>query len=326
MAGEQGGEIMSRRITMKKIVQTYLEHRRSLGFVLNTQGFLLNNFAEWLDRSGRSSRLTTQRILCWVNQVASQNYRRTRLSVVRSFARHLAAQDSRHEVPDRALLPGRRFYQRPHLYSTHDIDRLLDAASAMTGRYPLQQRTYHTLFGLLACTGLRISEALKLTCSHVDLSDGILRIECTKFKKSRLVPLHPTATRALRKYAMLCDAQWGRKAERFFFVGRYGRALPKTTVRHVFRQLRVRLGWHTVAGECRRPRIHDLRHTFACRRLLRWYQRGQNVHRLIVALSTYLGHGSIADTYWYLTGTPELMAIAASRFERFTRQALGRQP
>jgi integrase len=187
----------------------------------------------------------------------------------------------------------------------------------------LKWLVYRTLFGLLACTGLRISEALKLNAADVDLEHGVLRIEKTKFKKSRLVPLHPTATRALRHYA---QTRYGRQVvcdDGPFFVGSTGKRLHYDVVCRVFEQLRDMLGWKKGNGELPRPRIHDLRHTFACRRLLSWYRQGKNVHNLIAALSTYMGHGKVTDTYWYLTGTPELLAIAGGRFERFARMGKG---
>jgi integrase len=191
----------------------------------------------------------------------------------------------------------------------------------MKPSYELRPLTYRTLFGLLASTGLRVCEALKLTREHVDLKRGILQVEQTKFKKSRLVPLHPTTTRALRRYAAARERRWGSQGDKAFFVGRRGRSLPYRTVQDAFRVLCDHLGWHTGDGEWPRPRIHDLRHSFACRRLLRWYRDGDDVHNRIAALSTYLGHGRVTDTYWYLTGTPELLAVAGNRFERFAASA-----
>jgi integrase len=170
---------------------------------------------------------------------------------------------------------------------------------------------------------LRISEALKLNAAHVDLKHGVLRIEKTKFKKSRLVPLHPTATRALRRYA---QARYGQQAawdESPFFVNPRGNRLTYCAVRWAFGHLRDMLGWKNGNGHWPRPRVHDLRHTFACRRLLSWYRQGKDVHNLIAALSTYMGHGKVTDTYWYLTGTPELLAVAGGRFERFARTGKG---
>jgi integrase len=312
---------------MVQQAKQYLKDRRSLGFDLKIHGYLVLKLAKSLDRSGHRGPLTTEQLMHWVDQpeAISRNYRRARLTVARCFARYLAVRDGRSEVPDPRLLPGKRFQPRPHIYSERQIEDLLQAAGQMALSYPLRPLTYQTLFGLLACTGLRVSEALKLRRAHVDLKYGVLRVEQTKFKKSRLVPLHPSTTRALSYYAAARDRQWGTQDTAAFFVGGCGRALPYGTVRQTFDDLRKTLGWHKGNGELRWPRIHDLRHTFACRRLLRWYQRGQNVDHLIAALSTYLGHGHVTDTYWYLTAMPELLAVAGGRFERFACPA-GRRP
>jgi integrase len=318
---------MNRQPSMFRQAKAYLELRRSLGFELKSQGYLLLKFAKFLDRSGHRGPLKTERALRWMNlpKNVSRNYRAARLSAVRCFARYLAARDGRSEVPDQRLVPKKAFHQQPHIYSERELEQLLAAARRMTPSYKLRPLTYETLFGLLACTGLRISEALKLTCADANLDRGVLRVEQTKFKKTRLVPLHVTTTRALRRYAAARNRRYGAVSEDAFFVGRNGLALPYRTVSQAFRRLRDGLDWKKGNGDLPRPRIHDLRHSFVCRRILRWYRRGQNVHNLIAALSTYLGHGKVTDTYWYLTGTPELLAVAASRFERFVCPAGGRR-
>ncbi len=315
---------MSRRPTMLQHVKVYLKHRQELGYELQSAQVLLPLFAKFVDRSGRRGPLTTDLILRWVHlpKNATRSYKANRLSIVRGFARYLAARDGQTEVPDWRLLP-KVFYRRPYSFSERQIQQLLAATGRLKPSYPLRPLTYRTLFGLLASAGLRISEALKLTRGQVDLERGILRIEKTKFKKSRLIPLHPTTTRALRRYATARDRQWGQDGKKPFFVGRSGLALPYGTVKGAFDDLCRKLGWRSGNGEQPRPRIHDLRHSFACRCLLRWCRRGENVHQLIAALSTYMGHGRVTDTYWYLTGTPELLAVAGDRFERFTRKMKG---
>ena len=309
---------MRRNRTMVRQAQTYLEYRRALGFVLKGSGEQLLQFAKFMDQSGWRGPLTTDAILRWVHlpQNASRTHKANRLSIARAFARYLAARDGRTQVPDWRLLP-KTFRHRPHLYSDRQLKQLLRAAGRMKPTYPLRPATYRTLLGLLASTGLRISEAVHLKCEHIDWVHGVLRVEQTKFKKSRLVPMHPTATQALRRYALARNRQWGTEGSQAFFVGRNGTALPYRTLHCAFRKLCQQLGWHRGNGELPRPRIHDLRHGFACRRLLQWCRKGENVNHRIASLSTYLGHGKVTDTYWYLTGTPELLAIAGSRFERF---------
>ncbi|MCH8148774.1 MAG: GAF domain-containing protein, partial [Planctomycetes bacterium] len=181
---------MNRRFTMVQQAKEYLQQRRSMGFALESQGYLLLKFAESLDRSGHRGPLTTDAALRWVNlpKAASRNYRARRLSVVRCFARYLAVRDGRSEVPGRNLIAKLSFHQRPHLYSQQELEQLLEAAGRLLPTYPLRRLTYQTLFGLLACTGLRVSEALRLTCALVDLDRGVLRIEKTTFKKGIGLP------------------------------------------------------------------------------------------------------------------------------------------
>jgi integrase len=228
----------------------------------------------------------------------------------------LAAQDGRSEVPDRRLLGRNYFRLQPHIYTDGQLRQLVLAAAKLKPTYPLRPRTYSTLFGLLASTGLRVSEALHLDKDHVDLARRILRIDKTKFRKSRLVPLHATVAQAMRRYACERDDHPSARNSRAFFVGQRGQALPYPTVQRVFARLRDQLGWRS-NGMLSKPRMHDMRHSFACRRLLRWYQQGVDVDHAIAALSTYLGHGKVTDTYWYLTGTAQLLSTAGERFERF---------
>jgi integrase len=288
---------------------------------------MLLQFGRYLDGAGHRGPLTTETALRWANRPhLSRSSRAKRLSAVRCFARYLSARDGQTEVPERYLVPKVCFRQRPHLYSPGELAQLLAATEHLLPSYPLKRLVYRTLFGLLACTGLRVSEALKLNADHVDLQRGVLWIEQTKFKKSRLVPLHPTATHALRRYA---QARYGKLDVRDnspLFANKKGNRLTYCAVRWNFETLRDMLRWTQGNGNWPRPRIHDLRHTFACQRLLSWYRQGQDVHHLIAALSTYLGHGNVTDTYWYLTSTPELLAIAGVRFEQFANTGKGEQP
>ena len=305
---------MSHRLTMTCHAKKYLEHRRALGFALVTGGKLLMDFARFADRSGHRRPLTTELALRWSSLPSAQRYRAHRLSVVRCFARYLAARDGRTQIPEPRLLGSRISRAQPHIYSIGQLRQLI-AAAAKLSTY-LRPRTYSTLLGLLSCTGLRISEALNLTRNDVDLNKGILRIEKTKFRKSRLVPMHPTATKAMRRYAQARDRNPVARNSIAFFVGGQGQALPYNTVNCTFNGLCSSLGLVS-NGTLPKPRIHDLRHTFACRRILAWYEQRTDVNHAIAVLSTYLGHAKVTDTYWYLTGTPELMGSAGARFERF---------
>jgi integrase len=159
----------------------------------------------------------------------------------------------------------------------------------------------------------------------VDLPNGVLTVRESKFRKSRLVPLHASATDALARYAAHRATCCKASRTGAFFRTERSPALTRAAVEKTFSRLRQRLGW-TTDGRARRPRIHDMRHTFAVRRLLRWYEDGADIDRKILALATYLGHAKVTDTYWYLSGVPELMAMAARRFERFVREEQERGP
>jgi integrase len=179
--------------------------------------------------------------------------------------------------------------------------------------------TYSTLFGLLACTGLRISEALGLRRDEVDLKQGILTVKESKRRRFRLVPLHPSAVPPLEEYTAKRTKRFPEAS--FFFVNRCGNRLPYTTVRTTFRKLTLRLGW---VKSDKRPRLHDLRHSFACRVLFKWRCRKTGQEDRIDWLSHYLGHERVSDTYWYLSATPELFAAAATRFKPPTRKSAPR--
>ncbi len=308
--------------TLGAEVKEYLMHRRSLGFGLVLNEVVLRDFVRFAAAAGHRGPLITDFMLRWATSNAqhSSSYQAERLSVVRGFARHLAARDGESEVPDQRLLASRFRRGRPHVYSEQQLHQLIESAAAFPSADPLRAVGYATLFGLLASTGMRVSEPLALRFDDVDLDRGVLRVLETKFRKSRLVPLHPTVIKAMRRYVVERNRDPRRRSSNWFFLGRGDERLPHRSVHHAFRRICSLLGWRG-NGDRPLPRIHDLRHGFAIRRLLTWYREGVDVEQAIASLSTYLGHGKVTDTYWYLTGTPELLAAAGSRFERFTAPA-----
>lgn len=307
--------------TMVRRVEAYLAARRGLGFQLRIEGGELLRFARYADGSGHSGSITTEIALQWAQSTdkATPLYRARRLEVVRCFAKYQAAIEPDTEIPPAKLLGPAHRRTSPHIYSEAQIRGLLRLAGSLPSPKGLRARTYASLIGLLASAGLRISEALHLCREDADLEAGVLTIRETKFHKSRLVPLHASATEALRIYRETRDRIQPRLVGTAFFVSEAGRALAYSTVRIVFRHLVDKVVRDRPPG-VRRPRLHDLRHSFACRCLLRWLRGGIDVHERIAVLSTYLGHAKVSDTYWYLTGVPELMAITASRFERFASE------
>lgn len=309
---------MKRSVTMTDRVTAYLSFRRRLGYALRIEGGELMRFAKYADEHGHQGALTAILALGWATlpREASPLYRARRLEIVRCFAKHQSAIEPATEVPPPGLLGSAHRRTTPHIYSKAEVNALLAAAAALPPGTGLRPHTYSALFGLLACSGLRISEALRITHADVDLEHGVLVVRQTKYRKSRLVPLHPSAIEALHHYTKRRDRRPGAATAPSFFVSDAGRPLAYSTVRTTFRKLSRRLGWRG-RGTAKEPRIHDLRHSFACGRLLQWHEEGVDIDQRVAALSTYLGHAKVSDTYWYLTATPELMAVAAARFERF---------
>jgi integrase len=300
------------------LVEEYLAYRRGLGFALESPAWLLRDFARYADRVGHEGPLSSELAVEWALRSRSSDPAQAarRLSTVRQFARYRALLDPATEVPPAGLLgrvPRRR---QPHIYNDAELAALLEQAGLLLPRRGLRPRTYVAFFSLLAASGLRLSEACRLERGDVDLNAGVLTVREGKFRKARLVPLHPSATEALARYAACRDACCELAGPGRFFRTERSPALTAAAVEKTFSRIRQRLGW-SAQGRARAPRIHDLRHSFAVRRLLCWYEEGAELEQRLLALSTYLGHAHVRDTYWYLTGVPELMAIAAHRFERY---------
>jgi integrase len=306
-------------VTMADRVDAYLSYRRALGYQLRIVGPMLCSFACSADDSGHCGPLTTELALRWARlpAPAARVYKARRLEVVRTLAQYLAPREPGTEVPPRGLL-GSAHARRPAFIDTEaDIAALIDAARARGPTGSLRPRTFAAVIGLLACTGLRISEALVLQAGDADLDAGVLTVRRTKFHKSRLVPLHASAIGSLRDYATARDRRHPGLPHTTFFLSDAGRPLRYGAVRQTFHRL-LRRAMPGIAPPGRvRPRLYDLRQTFACRRLLAWYRDGTDLDRAIDQLSTYLGHAKVTDTYWYLEGIPELLALAGQRFEQF---------
>jgi integrase/recombinase XerD len=291
----------------------YLAVRRALGYKLRHQTWWLPDFVAFLDAHG-SSVITTDLAVKWacLPADASPSWWAKRLAAVRHFARHHRAFDPRTEVPPPDLIPYRKQRATPHLYTAEEVVALMHEASGL-GR-PLLAVTYTTLLGLLSATGMRVSEALALDGDDVDWERQILTVRNSKFGKSRHVPVHGTTASALRGYARRRDRLRPHRRSAAFFLSTTGSRVIHQNFQHVFLRLLERTGLDRGPG--RRPRIHDLRHTFAMTIVRDWYRAGVDVERRLPWLSTYLGHVSPVTTYWYLTATPELLAAASKRAER----------
>ena len=310
---------MSTATPMHTAVQYYLNDRRRLGFALTAPATELARFAQYADARGHQGPLTQELMLGWAREHVRHTSAVTaarRLEIVRPFAAHYRQFEVATEIPPKGILGRGHRRLAPHIYSDAEIAELLDATGRLTPTWGLRPLTYRTLFGLIAAAGLRLSEALMLTLDDVDTQAAALTVRRTKFHKSRCLPLHASAARELGLYRQARDLCHGAEANAPFFVSRDGGHLPVRTAENVFRRLQLRLGWRA-RGDHPHPRIHDLRHTFAVRRVQRWRETGESIDHAMFWLCTYLGHAKISDTYWYLSGVPELMDTIGARFEQF---------
>lgn len=293
----------------------YLAMRRALGFADRLPASLLRTFVAFVDQAG-SPFITTALASQWAvrpSHVQPSTWA-WRLAMVRRFALWRHASDPRTEVPPPDLVGQRYRRKPPRLYREEDVARVIQRAAALPSAKGLRGRTFATLFALLAVTGLRINEALHLDRPDVDLAAGVLVIRHTKFRKSRLVPVHATTQDALRTYGEVRDQILPRLTIPAYFVSERGTRVTEWTARYTFAKLSQHLGLRARAKSYGRgPRLQDLRHRFAAQTLIAWYRAGVDVERELPKLSTYLGHVHTSDTYWYLEAIPELLQLAAER-------------
>jgi integrase/recombinase XerD len=292
----------------------YLALRRALGFKLHCQGQLLLQFVDYTESQG-TDRLSTDLAVAWARQPVGTNpaWWNRRLSVVRGFAHYLHTIDADCEVPPADIFPTHYRRALPYLFSEEEIVALMAAAAQLAPA--LRAATYETLVGLLAVTGLRVGEAIRLTRADIDWADGVLLVHNTKFGKSRQVPLQPSTIDALRGYSTRRDRLWSAPAPDNFFLSATGRGLNGRMVDWNFQRLVTDAGID-YTGHHRSPRPHDLRHRFIVATMRAWYEQGAPVEAFLPRLSTYVGHTKPADTYWYLQAAPELLALAVERLER----------
>jgi integrase/recombinase XerD len=301
-------------------VDDYLAIRHALGFKLRTERRMLADFASFIDSIGQPT-VTIDAALRWATMPTGVGhaYQAQRMRAVRGFARYLHGIDPASEIPPLELLRARRHRPTPHIYAQQEIAALM--ATARTLRPPLRAATIETLIGLLACTGLRVSEAYALDRADIDGANRLLRIRDSKYGKSREVLIHDSTLAALHGYLARRDELRPTGDSVCVFVSSWGARLTHNVMHRAFDEIRRAAG---VTGSTpgRWPRAHDLRHTFAVNALLGWYRAGDDVAAKLPLLSTYLGHVDPAATYWYLSAVPQLLGLAAERLER---QADGHQ-
>ena len=300
-------------------IEAYLTYRRSLGFQLTQAGGTLRQFARFADSRGEA-RLTIALAAQWARTSPRQTpitWAR-RIEVLRGFAQFCLRTDPTTEIPPSDLLGRAHRRLVPHIYTPAELVALLDAARTLSPRNGLRPLTCQTVLGLLAASGLRISEALTLKRADVDIHAGILTIREAKFHKSRGIPVHPTVTAALRAYAERRDQIVARTTCEAFFVFDRGRPLHQYDILYALQRLCRDLGLQP-RGDYPHHRLHDMRHSFIVQSTLRTYERSQTPDHAVQALSTYVGHAKVTDTYWYFTGIPALMELTAARFQAYAQ-------
>jgi integrase len=297
---------------LDRALSRYLHVRRGLGNRYDREAGYLRGFVAFM-KAAQATVVTRKLAMAWVTQFERTSWSQ-RMSAVRGFTRHLTNIEPRTETPPVGIFrsPTR---PRAYIYTEAEIERLLEATLHWGQAKGINRWTYHCRFGLLAATGMRIGEAMDLGRADVDLEAGILTLRMTKGGKVRLVPLHPTTTRAFADYVARRDECPACRRSPHFFVLRLGRPLRHQYPHRVFLAVLRRIGLRDPEPHSRGPRIHDLRHSFAVNTMVRWYRAGEDVEHLLPTLATYLGHSKIRDTYWYLFAYPELMEEAVRRLE-----------
>lgn len=291
-------------------VENYIELRRSLGYAFSKQAGTLRAFVRHVVRADLDGPLTRTVALNFVLSFGgAANSRAVRHGVLRRFCEYLAVYDPRTEALERRAFPRSRAIPPPRILSEAELTSLIAACGRISPGLPLRGRTMATLIGLLASSGLRSGEVVRLDRADVDLANGVLHVRNTKFRKDRLVPVHPTTQAALRLYARERDTAFPTPKDGAFFLSSRGNRLSATGLRSTFAEVRKLAG----LDDGRRLRPHDLRHRFAATRLSLWHQERADVQALLPLLATYLGHASYSDTAYYLTGSADLLAIAAER-------------
>lgn len=308
--------------TLSQELDRYLSIRRSLGFKLSTEERILRKLVAFAEQE-KTDWISTALFLRWKDAFGQANQQTWahRLGMVRMFAQWLHSMDSKHEVPPQALIPSRMRRPHPYIYSEDEICRIVKAAAELPSIHGVRGLTMSTLFGLIAVTGLRVSEALALDATDVDLEQGVLTIRQGKLGKARVLPVLDCTKLRLAAYAKERDRLLGRASTAFFVADR-GERLTDCGARYSFAMVCQAIGLRPsqrIRRHGRGPRIHDLRHTFAVRTLVKWYRDNKDPAKEMIRLVTYLGHGNPANSYWYIEAVPELLDLASRRVEEVSR-------
>ena len=302
----------SNRITRQ--IEEYIAYKRSLGYVIKIESQELRRFAKYTRGIGYDGPLTAELAMQWasLDQNFTRKYMARRLETVHTFAVYISAFDAQAQIPQNGAFGKAHQRTDPYIYTDNEVLSLMRGANTLHSPDGIRACTVETAIGLLHATGIRVSELTSLKIADAQLEDEHIFIRSSKFKKDRLVPLHPTVTAKLSEYRAFIESKIGvRNDEDYFFVTSYGHRFNTRAFEYAFQLIRPLVFGDAAKGK----RLYDLRHTFACNTVKRWHEAGEDVNRKLYLLTTYMGHVKPENTYWYLSATPELLAIAARKFE-----------
>lgn len=296
-------------------IEEYIVYKHSLGYVIKTESQELRRFAKYTRNIGYNGPITAELSMRWasLDNNFTRKYMARRLETLHTFAVYISVFDAEAQIPQNGVFGKAHQRAAPYIYTDDEVMSLMSCATSLHSPDGIRARTVATAIGLLYATGIRVSELTTLSIADVRLGEGLLFIHSSKFKKDRLVPLHPTAIARLLEYRAFVEGKIGiRSDENNFFVTSYGRQFNTRAFEYAFQLIRSLVLSMNVEKQ---PRLYDLRHTFACNTIKRWYDAGEDVNQKLYLLSTYMGHVKPEDTYWYLSATPDLLGIAAGKFE-----------
>lgn len=315
---------MNKEHRLTRQIEEYIAFKQGLGFQISTEAGELRRFARFAENQGHQGALTIDLALNWASEKPhySRWYKARRLETVRTFAKYALAVDAETQMPPAGVFGKCHGRTVPYIYSIDEVSLLMKQAGKLFSPDGLRARAVTTAIGLLWSTGIRVSELCSLHKDDVDYEKMELHIRNTKFGKERYVPIQISVVEALKKYEVYRDSLYPNSTDPHFFLSTGGKVLSLRNLEYSFTKIRSyllpegKLKW-----ERRPPRLYDFRHSFACNTIIRWFKEGANVNHRIFLLSIYLGHVKPSDTYWYLTGTPELLAMATEQFEKYFLKA-----
>lgn len=300
------------RITRQ--IEDYIAYKHSLGYMIKIESQELRRFARYTRDIGYRKSLTAELAMQWasLDNNFSRKYMARRLETIHTFAVYISAFDAEAQIPQNGVFGKAHMRVSPHIYTDDEVLSLMRVAYTLYSPDGIGARTVSSAIGLMYASGIRVSELTSLRIADVRLEEGYLFISSSKFKKDRLVPLHSTVIANLTEYQSFIERKIGARInEDQFFVTSYGHRFNTRAFEYAFQLIRPSV----FRDAAKPPRLYDFRHTFACNTIKRWHEAGEDVNHKLYLLSTYMGHVKPEDTYWYLSATPELLEIAAHKFE-----------